>query len=150
MLGWGGAALATPLVMLVSGAIFFAGSLFPPGTALPGTALALLLALGPAAGIVAQVRPGLGHWPALAGLDRRHGGLQCAIGCAIGLVPTLRSHADGVQYTGLGQAVCPPLIAPTSRACADMMLVACTFAAQVFGRGAKYRWVGGWVPVGGH
>lgn len=55
VLGWGGAALATPLVMLVSGAIFFAGSLFPPGTALPGTALALLLALGPAAGIVAQV-----------------------------------------------------------------------------------------------
>lgn len=55
VLGWGGAALATPLVMLVSGAIFFAGSLFPPGTALPGTALAMLLALGPAAGIVAQV-----------------------------------------------------------------------------------------------
>jgi hypothetical protein len=55
MLGWGGAALATPLVMLVSGATFFAGSLFPPGTALPGTALAMLLALGPAAGIVAQV-----------------------------------------------------------------------------------------------
>lgn len=54
-MGWGGAALATPLVLLVAGAIFFAGSLFPPGTALPGTALALLLALGPAAGIVAQV-----------------------------------------------------------------------------------------------
>jgi ATP/ADP translocase len=56
VLGWGGAALATPLVMLVSGAIFFAGSLFPSTTALPGTALALMLALGPAAGIVAQVR----------------------------------------------------------------------------------------------
>lgn len=56
VLGWGGAALATPLVMLVSGAIFFAGTCFPPGTALPGTALAMMLALGPAAGIVAQVR----------------------------------------------------------------------------------------------
>lgn len=46
----------TPLVMLVSGALFFAGSLFPQGSAMPGTALALMLALGPVAGIVAQVR----------------------------------------------------------------------------------------------
>jgi ATP/ADP translocase len=55
VLGWGGSALATPLVLLVAGAVFFAGSLFPAGTALPGTALAMMLALGPAAGIVAQV-----------------------------------------------------------------------------------------------
>jgi ATP/ADP translocase len=59
VLGWGGSALATPLVLLVSGAVFFAGSLFGPGTALPGTALAMMLALGPAAGIVAQVRQGI-------------------------------------------------------------------------------------------
>jgi ATP/ADP translocase len=54
-LGWRGAALVTPIVILLSGAVFFAGSLYPPGSVPAGSQLAMLLALGPAAGIVAQV-----------------------------------------------------------------------------------------------
>jgi ATP/ADP translocase len=57
-LGWRGAALATPLVMLASGAIFFGAALFPAaagGGPLPSPVLAALLALGPLAGLVAQV-----------------------------------------------------------------------------------------------
>eukprot|EP00775_Hariotina_reticulata_P006953 gene6953-7169_t len=54
-LGWRGAALVTPVVILLSGAVFFAGSLYPPGSVAAGSQLAMLLALGPAAGIVAQV-----------------------------------------------------------------------------------------------
>lgn len=46
----------TPLVCLVSGAVFFAGSLVPAGSAAAGSWLAALLALAPTAGIVVQVR----------------------------------------------------------------------------------------------
>jgi hypothetical protein len=45
----------TPLVCLVAGAVFFAGSLFPPGSVAAGSPMAALLALGPIAGIMVQV-----------------------------------------------------------------------------------------------
>uniref|UniRef100_A0A383WNC7 ADP,ATP carrier protein n=1 Tax=Tetradesmus obliquus TaxID=3088 RepID=A0A383WNC7_TETOB len=54
-LGWRGAALMTPLVCLAAGAVFFAGSLFPPGSLPASGPLAALLALGPIAGIMVQV-----------------------------------------------------------------------------------------------
>lgn len=46
----------TPLVCLAAGAVFFAGSLFPPGSLPASGPLAALLALGPIAGIMVQVR----------------------------------------------------------------------------------------------
>lgn len=46
----------TPMVCLIAGALFFAGSYLPAGSAAAGTPLALLLAAGPIAGIVVQVR----------------------------------------------------------------------------------------------
>jgi hypothetical protein len=55
-LGWRGAALMTPLVCLAAGAVFFAGSLFPPGSLPVSSPMAALLALGPIAGIMVQVR----------------------------------------------------------------------------------------------
>jgi ATP/ADP translocase len=54
-LGWRGAALMTPLVCLAAGAVFFAGSLFPPGSLPASGPVAALLALGPIAGIMVQV-----------------------------------------------------------------------------------------------
>lgn len=55
VLGWRGAALATPLVCMASGTLFLAGSFFPAGSLPAGSPWAALLALAPAAGIVAQV-----------------------------------------------------------------------------------------------
>jgi hypothetical protein len=55
-LGWRGAALMTPLVCLAAGAVFFAGSLFPPGSLPVSSPMAALLALGPIAGIMVQVK----------------------------------------------------------------------------------------------
>ncbi len=55
-MGWGGAALVTPIVMGGAGALFFAGSILAPGAVEPGTIAAVMLALGPAAGIATQVR----------------------------------------------------------------------------------------------
>lgn len=54
-LGWRGAALVTPIVCLGAGALFFAGALWPLSSVAAGGPAAALLALAPAAGIVAQV-----------------------------------------------------------------------------------------------
>jgi len=43
------------VVILLSGAVFFCGQSLPGGSIPAGSQLAVLLALGPAAGIVAQV-----------------------------------------------------------------------------------------------
>jgi hypothetical protein len=61
LLGWRGAALATPLVVGLAGSTFLVSQLVAGDATVAATALGgLLLAAGPAAGIVTQVRGGGG------------------------------------------------------------------------------------------